>query len=91
MAVVLCNLFMEVVMTWTTIMLPEPLKALAQERARELGVSLGELVRESLERHLDVPGNRLEDPLFADVPVYDGPAPEDLSEEHDRHLYGTAD
>lgn len=75
-------------MTRTTIMLPERLKARAQERARELGVSLGELVRDSLEQRLDVPADRLQDPLFAEAPVYHGPAPKDLSEEHDRYLYG---
>jgi hypothetical protein len=78
-------------MTRSTIMLPEELKVRAQDKARELGMSFGELLRESLERRLGVPGDRLEDPLFANVPVYDGPAPEDLSEEHDRYLYGDRD
>jgi hypothetical protein len=32
-----------------------------------------------------------EDPLFKDVPIYDGPAPSDLSERHDYYLYGDKD
>jgi hypothetical protein len=91
MAVVLCSPAREKAMTRTTIMLPEELKVRAQEKAREVGISLGELLRESLELRLGVPGDRLEDPLFSNVPVYDGPAPEDLSEEHDRYLYGDRD
>jgi hypothetical protein len=27
------------------------------------------------------------DPLWADVPVYDGPVPADLSVNHDKYLY----
>ncbi|MFW6012510.1 MAG: CopG family transcriptional regulator [bacterium] len=75
-------------MTRTTIMLPEDLKLRAQETARRLGVSLGELIRDSLESRLDVTGDRQDDPLFRDVPIYDGEVPSDLSEEHDRYLYG---
>lgn len=77
-------------MTRTTIMLPEDLKHRAQETARRLGVSLGELIRESLESRLDGRGSRDEDPLFQDIPVYRGEVPDDLSEEHDRYLYGEA-
>jgi len=74
-------------MTRTTIMLPEDLKLRAQETARDLGISLAELIRETLERRLEgVPGD--DDPLFKDVPVYEGPVPADLSEQHDRYLYG---
>lgn len=77
-------------MTRTTIMLPEDLKLRAQEAARRLGVSLGELIRESLESRLEARGARQDDPLFEDVPVYHGDVPADISEEHDRYLYGEA-
>lgn len=69
----------------TTIMLPATLKARAHQRARELGVSFGELVRESL-AHAVAPDPR-EDPLFFDEAVFDGDAPADLAADHDRHLY----
>jgi len=71
----------------TTIMLPEDLRRRAISRARQRGVSLGELIRESLDAA--VPDVRYEagpDPLFADV-VFDGPAPRDLSTRHDKYLY----
>lgn len=76
-------------MTRTTIMLPEDLKLTAQERARERGISFAEFVRETLEARLGAPSEGPEDdPLFAEPPVYDGPAPADLAAEHDRYLYG---
>lgn len=34
---------------------------------------------------------RSEDPLFKEVPVYDGPVPPDVSERHDAYLYGDED
>ena len=71
----------------TTIMLPEDLRRRAMTRARQRGVSLGELIRDSLDAAL--PGVSYEagsDPLFEDV-VFDGPAPRDLSTRHDKYLY----
>ena len=71
----------------TTIMLPEDLRRRALLRASQKGVSLGELIRDSLDAAL--PGATYEaqgDPLFEDV-VFDGPAPSDLSVNHDKHLY----
>lgn len=78
-------------MTRTTIMLPEGLKLRASRRARELGISLGELIRESVERRLDAGASLGEDPLFSEVPVFEGSVPPDLSEEHDRYVYGEGD
>ncbi len=77
----------------TTIMLPEDLKARAENRARNQGVSLGELVRLALERLLERTrkGGGAEDPLFADEAVHTGKNPRDLSEHHDRYLYGEGD
>ena len=73
----------------TTIMLPEDLKSQAVEYARECGLSLGEVIRESLENWLKSKNQRTAcDPLFHNVSVYDGPAPEDYSINHDKYLYG---
>ena len=70
----------------TTIMLPPELKARAEREAGIRGVSLGELIRLSLEAALS--HDRGEDPLFADKAVFRGDAPEDLSTDHDAYLYG---
>jgi hypothetical protein len=71
----------------TTIMLPEDLRRRAIVRARQRGVSLGELIRDSLNVALpNVSYEVGEDPLFEDV-VFDGPAPGDLSRRHDEYLY----
>lgn len=78
-------------MTRTTIMLPEDLKLRAQETARRMGISLGELIRETLEVKLSRNADRQDDPLFEEVPVYRGDVHADLSEEHDRYLYRERD
>jgi hypothetical protein len=71
----------------TTIMLPEGLRRRAMSLARQKGVSLGELIRDSLDAALpEVSYDAGHDPLFEDV-VYDGPAPKDVSVKHDRYLY----
>ena len=78
-------------MTRTTIMLPTELKTRAARRAKQMGVSLGELVRESLEVALS--GNRprgSSDPLFDDTAVFEGAGPRDLAANHDDYLYGEA-
>ena len=73
----------------TTIMLPVDLKNRAQRRAARDQISLGELIRQALEAHLQpVQSTSEPDPLFADVPLYDGPVPPDGAENHDRYLYG---
>ena len=75
----------------TTIMLPRNLKERAAREARERGVSLGELIRESLSAFLRRdPEATTEDPLIADCAVFDGPVPADTSEDHDDQLYGPA-
>ena len=73
----------------TTVMLPAELRRRAFIRARERGVSLGELIRESLDSALPTAAPaRADDPLFADSAVFAGKAPKDLSAAHDRYLYG---
>ena len=72
----------------TTVMLPAELKARAERRAYELGVSFGELVRETLQSALESgEERRTEDPLFKDETVYKGKTPKDLAEKHDDYLY----
>lgn len=70
----------------TTVMLPHDLKARAANEARRRGVSLGSLIRSSLEAMLGV--GVATDPLFADSVVYEGESPADLSANHDDYLYG---
>jgi len=74
----------------TTVMLPQDLKLQAERHARELGVSLGKLIRESLEAMIrGSDGDRSTvDPFFSDNAVYVGEAPRDLSVNHDGYLYG---
>ena len=74
----------------TTVMLPQDLKLQAERHAREMGISFGELIRESLEAMLSGSDERrpMVDPLFSDDAVYVGKAPIDLSVNHDRYLYG---
>lgn len=70
----------------TTILLPAELKRRAVKRAKERGVSFGELVRKALAAHLrDV--SDTEDSLLADLAVFQGKTPRDLAAEHDRYLY----
>ena len=72
----------------TTIMLPPELRHRAQRRAQEEGISLGELVRKSLEGALEEPKmGRDDDPLLCDDAVFRDEAPADLAAEHDRYLY----
>ena len=76
-------------MVRTTIMLPAVLRSRSSRRARERGVSFGELVRESLTAELERGSARgAKDPLFADDAVYKGRAPKDVAKNHDAYLYG---
>ena len=74
----------------TTVVFPPGLKQLAMERARERKISFGEFVREAVEKAVRDPKpkrKRARDPLWDDVPVYDGPVPADISINHDKYLY----
>jgi predicted DNA-binding protein len=70
----------------TTIMLPPELKHRAEQLAREEGVSLAELIRESLEARLSRQEVR-HDPFFSDDAVFEGDVPADFSKNHDKYLY----
>jgi hypothetical protein len=67
--------------------LPEDLKDQAQSAATDRGLSLDEFVRHCVVATLGQ-GNRASDPFFADLDVFRGDAPSDLSERHDDYLYG---
>lgn len=70
-------------------MLPRNLKMRAMNRANSMGVSLGELIRRALENLLSSSRRTTgEDPLFEDSATFSAPTPGDLSENHDKYLYG---
>ena len=72
----------------TTIMLPMDLKRRAQTLAQRMGISLGELIRESLQATLrGDAGEVREDTLFGDGAIYDGPISREFSDKHDHFLY----
>ncbi len=69
-------------------MLPADLRRRAHAAARKRKVSLGTLVRESLDAALPARETvQEEDPLLSDGAVYEGPSPRDLAKRHDRYLY----
>jgi hypothetical protein len=73
----------------TTVMLPSDLRRRAFRRARERGVSLGALIRESLDAAIPRTAQAAgDDPLFSDGAIFRGAAPRDLARHHDRYLYG---
>jgi hypothetical protein len=79
----------EFFMKRTTIVLPPNLKIQAERHAGQLGISLGELIRQSLTSRLSsLRQPRNSDPFLADTAVFSGPSPKDLAENHDRYLYG---
>lgn len=73
----------------TTVMLPEDLKTKAAKRAGNLGISLGQFIRQSLETALNSSKVQKlsEDPLFTDNTVFKGKAPRDLAKRHDKYIY----
>lgn len=71
----------------TTIVLPPELKERAMKRAKNQGLSLSGIIRESLRRVLESPvKSRKKDTLFADKATFKGPR--DLAKNHDKYLYG---
>jgi hypothetical protein len=70
-------------------MLPPELKSRAMQKAKKMGVSLGEIIREALESHLrESEKTGKDDPLFRDSEIFRGDVPKDLSINHDSYLYG---
>ena len=70
-------------------MLPLVLKTRAKKRAKAMGISFGELVRESLSSCLRKNGGAVKDDVYyADRAVFRGRTPVDLSVRHDDYLYG---
>ncbi|MBT3224240.1 MAG: CopG family transcriptional regulator [Proteobacteria bacterium] len=74
----------------TTIMLPEDLKARSERQAKQLGISLGALIRDALAAYLskftyEIPEA---DPLFVFDNAWQGEAPKDTAANHDSYLYG---
>ena len=78
------------VMQRTTVVMPVSLKKRAMSRARQRNISFAEFVRQAVEMLALLPPKRRlkgRDPLFFDVPVYDGPVPADISINLDKYLY----
>jgi hypothetical protein len=77
----------------TTVVLPARLKQLATRRARQRKISFAEFTRLAIMKAVREPlpkqnqQRRGKDPIFWDVPVYDGPGPSDVSVNHDKYLY----
>ncbi len=71
----------------TTIMLPRKLKTRAARRAKKSGLSMGEFIRQAIEKSLAERGEAREGTLF-DLQVYTGKCPNDVSSNSDEYLYG---
>jgi len=71
-------------------MLPHELKTRAANQAKKMRISLGQYIRETLKKSLEMENKREvnDDSLFLDTAVFDGKTPEDLAFDHDRYLYG---
>ena len=79
-------------MTSARIQLPDRLIERAERSAEKMGISLNELIRETLElRLLKAEPDWENDPFLSDREVYEGPTPSDLVENLDDYLYGSKD
>lgn len=75
----------------TTILLPEDLRQRAQTVAAKQGLSLSKLIRQQLEKiagPMAKKQSRRADPLFKNWKPSGKAIPPDLSDNHDRYLYG---
>ena len=73
----------------TTIVLPSTLKTRAMARAKDQGISFGELVRRAVEKHVqEKAGPKTGDPFWDNLTSYDVQSPADLAARHDDYLYG---
>ena len=69
------------------ITLPAELKTRAETLARAEGVSLEELIHQSLQDKLVNIPNSQPDPFFDGHETFDGDVPSDLAANHDKYLY----
>jgi len=89
----LCYYVVGIMPERTTIVLPLRLKQRATALARKRKISFAEFTRQAILKAVIEPlpkrrrGKRGKDPIYWDVPVYDGPVPADLSINHDKYLY----
>lgn len=65
---------------------PDDLGNQAEQAAQQRGIAVDEFVRQCVAA--TVGKDRSQDPLFADIAVWTGEAPSDLSARHDDYLYG---
>lgn len=73
----------------TTIMLPRALKAKAERQAKRRGVSLGQYIREAVEKQVAAPEpSAPADDAFFNPPVFHDEGPADVADRHDDYLYG---
>ena len=74
----------------TTIMLPPELKTRAANQAKKMKISLGQYIRETLEKSLETENSKVTeaDSLFLDNAVFDSRTLENLTSDHDAYLYG---
>ena len=73
----------------TSIMLPNDLKEMAEERAHETGRSLGQVIRDALFHELlRKEMDPKSDSLLEDTHYFTDETPVDLSANHDQYLYG---
>ena len=74
----------------TTIMLPPELKTRASNQAKKKNISLGQFIREALNKYLDSENKTPDqnDPFLGDNAVFRGETPHDLASNHDEYLYG---
>ena len=73
-------------------MLPEELRGRAVRSARKRGISLGEMVRESMSAYLEASQRKSpedEDSFLSDCETFKRKTPKDVSAKHDRYLYGS--
>lgn len=71
----------------TTVMLPADLKLKAVRTASQRGISLGELIRQTLSNSCATKTDK-KNVFVADKITFDGDVPEDASTNLDHYLYG---
>lgn len=76
-------------MNRTTIMLPVELKIKAEKKAKQMHISLGELMRLATKHFIEKQERKkLDDPLITGDFIIREPGPSDVSSNIDHYLYG---